>query len=112
MNYNYNPYNYMQPQQPQFTFVSGLEGAKAFIVAPNQTVYLKDNDNNILYEKKVDASGHYTLNAYELKPIEQSQSPTYVTTNDLNALKSFFMEQMNILSSEIKKLNITQNTGE
>ena len=115
MNYNnpyFNPYNqypYSQPQpQPQqtnylpLTFVSGIEGAKAFIVAPNQTVYLKDSDSNILYEKKADSQGRYSLIAYEMKPITESNKPQvdYATINDLEALK----ERLNILSSEVQKL--------
>ena len=115
MNYNnpyFNPYNqypYSQPQpQPQqtnylpLTFVSGIEGAKAFIVAPNQVVYLKDSDSNILYEKKADAQGRYSLTAFELKPINDVSKPQgeYATINDLEALK----DKLNILSSEVQKL--------
>ena len=131
MNYNnpyFNPYQsypYTQQQTPQtqptnylqLTFINGIEGAKAFIVAPNQTIYLKDSDSNILYEKKADAQGRYTLTAFELKQVElNTPTPTqptpYATTNDLNALKSLFIEQMDILSSKIEKLNITQSKGE
>ena len=128
MNYNnpyFNPYQqypYTQPTQQQtpmtnylqLTFINGIEGAKAFIVAPNQTIYLKDSDSNILYEKKADAQGRYTLTAFELKPVEIN-TPTapvkteYATTSDLNALKSIFMEQMNIITSKLEKLNLTQN---
>ena len=130
MNYNnpyFNPYQaypYTQPTQTQqtqtnylqLTFINGIEGAKAFIVAPNQTIYLKDSDSNILYEKKADAQGRYTLTAFELKPVEINtpQAPpttTYATTNDLNALKSVFMEQMSVISSQLEKLNLTQNKG-
>ena len=119
MNYNnpyYNPYQqypYTQPQ-PQtsylpLTFINGIEGAKAFIVGANQVVYLKDSDSNILYEKKADAQGKYTLTAYELKQVEignnvSSTKTEYATTNDLAMLKSAFIEQMNILSAEIQKL--------
>lgn len=130
MNYNnpyFNPYQqypYTQPTQQQtpmtnylqLTFINGIEGAKAFIVAPNQTIYLKDSDSNILYEKKADAQGRYTLTAFELKPVEIN-TPTapvkteYATTSDLNALKSFFTEQVSILSSEIKKAVKTQNNN-
>jgi hypothetical protein len=130
MNYNnpyFNPYQqypYTQPTQQQtpmtnylqLTFINGIEGAKAFIVAPNQTIYLKDSDSNILYEKKADAQGRYTLTAFELKPVEIN-TPTapvkteYATTSDLNALKSFFTEQVSILSSEIKKAVRTQNNN-
>lgn len=116
MNYNnpyFNPYNQypytqqVQQVQPQtnylpLTFISGIEGAKAFIVAPNQTVYLKDSDSNILYEKKADAQGRYSLTAFELKPINDVSKPQgeYATINDLKALK----DELNILSSEVQKL--------
>lgn len=131
MNYNnpyFNPYQQypytqqVQQQAPQtnylqLTFINGIEGAKAFIVAPNQTIYLKDSDSNILYEKKADAQGRYTLTAFELKPVEinTSNAPVkteYATASDLNALKSFFIEQMNILSSDLKKCVKTQSSEE
>lgn len=72
----YNMYqNYQQQPQQQIsyaplTYVNGIEGAKAYIVAPNQIVYLKDSDSNTLFEKKADAQGKYTLNAYELTAIK------------------------------------------
>lgn len=115
--YQQYPYTQQQTNYSQLTFINGIEGAKAFIVAPNQTIYLKDSDSNILYEKKADAQGRYTLTAFELKPVEMNaptptQTNEYATANDLNALKSLFMEQMNILSSKIEKLNITQNKEE
>ena len=68
--------NYNQQQQPQIpfmplTFTSGLVGAKAYIVAPNNTVYLKDSDtnSNLLFEKSADSYGRYTLKAFELKEV-------------------------------------------
>ena len=94
------------PQQTYYlplTFTSGLVGAKAFIVAPNQTVYLKDSDDNsnLLFEKSADYNGKYTLKAYTLKEIniedigkkvEEPQKPIqeYATKQDLNDLKTFF----------------------
>lgn len=117
MNYNnpYNNYPYAtQIQHPQttylpLTFVSGIEGAKAFIVGANQTVYLKDSDSNILYEKKADAQGRYTLIAYELNKIENNTTSTKsVQICDLNAIN----EKLDILSSKVEKLITTQNKGE
>ena len=123
-NYN-NPYNqypytnnvyqpqYQQPQQTTYlplTFVNGIEGAKAFIVGANQTVYLKDSDSNILYEKRADQQGRYTLTAYEMNKIDMN-NPTpvkYAQICDLNALN----EKVNILSSKVEKLITTQNKGE
>lgn len=118
---NHQVYQQVQPQTSYIplTFINGIEGAKAFIVAPNQTVYLKDSDSNILYEKRADQQGKYTLTAYELKPIdvnkpitEQKVANEYATTSDLNALKSIFTEQIGILSKELEKLIKTQNKGE
>ena len=126
MNYTnpyFNPYNqypYSQPQpQPQqtnylpLTFVSGIEGAKAFIVAPNQVIYLKDSDSNILYEKRADAQGRYSLTAFEMKPVNDSKSTSdYATTSDLNALKSMLTEKIDILSNEVKTLLNEAKKGE
>ena len=88
------------------TFISGIEGAKAFIVAPNQVVYLKDSDSNILYEKKADAQGRYSLTAYEMKPVNDTskQQSQYATTSDLDALKTMFTEKIDILSKDVETL--------
>ena len=125
MNYNnpyFNPYNqypYTHPQQPQtnylpLTFISGIEGAKAFIVAPNQVVYLKDSDSNILYEKKADAQGRYSLTAYEMKPVNDTskQQSEFATTSDLTALKSMLTEKIDILSKDVETLLNGAKKGE
>ena len=124
MNYNnpyFNPYNqypYSQPQPQQtnylpLTFVSGIEGAKAFIVAPNQVIYLKDSDSNILYEKRADAQGRYSLVAYEMKPVNDSKPTSdYATTSDLNALKSMLTEKIDILSKDVQTLLNESKKGE
>lgn len=83
----YGGYSQPQPQVQQpmsqqpmalanylpLTFVSGIEGAKAFIVQPNQIFYLKDSDSNLLFEKRADELGKYTLNVFELKQVEIDQ---------------------------------------
>lgn len=129
MNYNYNqygqyPYAYAQQQpayqpQPQqqtqyipLTFVSGIEGAKAFIVAPNQTVYLRDSDSETLFVKTADVQGRYTLKVYNLIPIEEAQrgqKTNFATIDALNSLKSDFEEKMNKISAELEKLNGGKN---
>lgn len=84
---NYNSYGYnqypMYQQQTTYlplTFVNGIEGAKAFIVGANQTVYLKDSDSDMLYEKRADAQGRYSLTAYRLQPVDTARpEPAYVT---------------------------------
>ena len=135
MNYNYNqygqyPYNYaqqpayqqqynqyQQPQQMQqmqqqtqyipLTFVSGIEGAKAFIVAPNQTVYLRDSDTETLFIKTADNQGRYTLKTYNLTPtdgVTKQNNVEFATISELNAVKRDFEERMNKLSLELEKL--------
>lgn len=139
MNYN-NPYNqypyinnnygYQQPtyqptyqpqyqnqyQQPQqnyipLTFVSGIEGAKAFIVAPNQVVFLKDSDSDLIFQKKADAQGKYEMKAFHMTEVNSdnntvTNSSNYITKNDLNALESIFTNKIDILLREVEKLNI------
>lgn len=132
-NNGYQQNNYNQPQmqqtpQPQtsylpLTFTSGLVGAKAFIVAPNQTVFLKDSEegSDLLFEKSADSYGKYTLKAYKLNEIkiddigkninENSKTETitkkdlqeFATKGDLDSLKSIFENKMNDLSTLIQK---------
>ena len=104
---------YQQPQQTNYlplTFVNGIEGAKAFIVGANQTIYLKDSDSNILFEKKADNQGKYTLTAFELKQIEindigkETKTTEYITRSDLNALETIFESKIDKLSNRLEKL--------
>lgn len=120
--YNQQP---MQPQyqaqpiinnQPTFqpTFVNGIEGAKAYILMPNQSIWLKDSDNeNVLYIKSANQEGKCTLQAFNLQPINldnvgkqtiQTQND-YLTKNDFNAFLSVFNDNMNNLSTLIEKRN-------
>ena len=127
-NYN-NMGNVMnnQNQQPQMqqtqtsylplTYVSGLIGAKSFIVAPNQTVYLRDSDegSNMLFEKSADPYGKYTIKAYRMvevnlddvgKPINENEKkfiPEVATKEDLTNFKLLFESKINELSSLIQK---------
>ena len=121
------PQNMQQPQQTTYlplTFVNGVEGAKAFIVGANQIIYLKDSDSNILFEKKADNQGKYTLTAFELKQIDinnigKNTNPNPISTDrfimkedikdfvklsDLNALETLFESKLDKLSSRIEKL--------
>lgn len=128
--YSYNPYlnfNYQQPnnynayQQPQsiqqqnyhpLTFVNGIEGAKSFIVNPNQVVYLKDSDSDLFFEKRADAQGKYTLTAFHLVPINNENQDkgknidlsNYATKNDLNSMSNKLNEKINELNNQLEML--------
>ena len=129
--YNQQPIQQQSQQMAQqqttylpLTFVNGIEGAKAFIVGANQIIYLKDSDSNILFEKKADSQGKYTLTAYRLDSIDinnigkdtnanpistdrfimKDDIKDFVKLSDLNALETLFESKLDKLSSRIEKL--------
>ena len=64
--------NYNSPPKPNYIpmmLVAGLEGTNEIIVFPNQSVYLKDSNSNMLFIKQADAQGRYSLKAYDLKEV-------------------------------------------
>lgn len=102
----------------QPTFVNGVEGARAYILMPNQIMYLKDSDNeNIIYIKKADNEGKCTLNVYKMNEISiddvgKKQETTigneqpkidYLTRSDFNAFLGTFDSRMNDLSTLVEK---------
>lgn len=126
----YGQQHYQQPMQVQqqapqtnyipLTFVNGIEGAKAFIVPANSVVFLKDSDSTILFEKKADQQGKYTLNAFNLVPIKdinnikneingthEANSRVGLSKDDLGAFvtKSEFKAFERDLFNEIGKLS-------
>lgn len=116
-NYMNNNVQYQQPIQQQttylpLTFVNGIEGAKAFIVGANQTIYLKDSDSNVLFEKKADSQGKYTILAYELKPLELSnigketkvEQINYMTFEDFKKYDMKFEKTIEELKKKIESL--------
>lgn len=91
-NYNQN-YNTMQNynnnlnnQSTGFEFVNGIEEAKKYIVNPNKTMYLKDLSSNMIFIKKCDNQGRYTLQAYELTELNQDPTTEFVKKDDFNEL--------------------------
>lgn len=93
---SYQP-SFQQPQQPQtntYAFVNGIEGAKAYPMAPNQTVMLMDNDNPIAYMKTSNAMGQASLKYFKLVETSEQElrgksaqpAVDYATKADLEAL--------------------------
>ena len=128
---NYNNYGYYQPQQqtqqPQtiyysLTYVNGIEGAKAFIVQPNQIVYLKDSDSDVLFEKKADQQGRLSLTAYKLTKVDLNNltagvvNDNYITSENLetrlSALETLLDTKIDKLTDKIEKLSRTQISGQ
>lgn len=124
---NQNSYsNYQQGQMQQaqtiyypLTYVNGIEGAKAFIVQPNQIIYLKDSDSDILYEKKSDEKGISVLKAFKLQEIDLTsnnankqpiqQNANYITNdilmNQIANLENNFDNKINKINEKINSLS-------
>ena len=78
------------PQQTGLIQVTGMEGAKAYPLAPNSVAALFDADRDVMYIKRTDAGGYPTIAAYEFKPLQEtapSAQPEYVTREEFNELK-------------------------
>lgn len=104
----YPSYNnqYQQPTKSSviFAFVNGLDDAKAYILQPNQTAYLKDNNSTFLYEKRADQQGRYTLETYDLVKLDKNED--YAKKSDFEALKL----EVNRLSELLNKPQATGGT--
>lgn len=114
-NYGYQQQVTQQQTQPTFmqlTFVNSLDEAKAYIVAPNTSIYLRDNNSNKLYIKSCDNTGRSSIEEYDLNKSsgntpnlsEKIDPNNFVTLSVFHALK----EEYNAKFEEIeKKLGMT-----
>ena len=109
-----NPYplRYQQPTAPAQTYyspmapipqqqtapgliqVTGMEGARAYPLAPNSVAALFDADRDVMYIKRTDAGGYPTIAAYTFAPMQEAaptQQPEYVTRQEFDELKEAIM---------------------
>lgn len=108
-NFQNNMYSnmYQAPQQSQplkqYTFVNGIEGAKAYPLMPNQMMLLMDSDNPVLYKKTSDQMGKSSLEYFVINAVSENEvrdmltpkQPDYAfksdienITNNLNSLNT------------------------
>ncbi len=108
----YQPYQIQQqpsypngnaPQQNNLIWVSGEAGAKAYMVAPNQTVTLWDSEAQCIYLKSADASGmpsikvlDYVIRDSAARP-EAQPAEAYATKSELDALRAEITQLKNAL---------------
>lgn len=97
----YTPPAY-QPQMPQnqgnngIIWVSGLAGAKSFMVAPNASVVLFDSEAQCVYIKSADASGMPSIKVldYTIRDQQAAQTPfsqpvaDYATKEEIGDLRA------------------------
>lgn len=92
----YQPYYYQQPQQNTsgIIWVSGINEAQMYPVAPNNAVALWEQSGKAIYLKSADATGKPSLRIFELserKDMPQAadvKAPEYVTKDDLDEILS------------------------
>ncbi len=111
-NYGYNNYYNQAPVQPTqtqqnqptytpLTFVNGIEGAKAYIIPINSTIYLRDSDSDKIFIKSSDSQGRLTLRTYRL--IEDSNeipSNSFATRDELRTLEDKIAKLQNMLEEK------------
>lgn len=75
--------------------VTGIEGARAFNVAPNSSVLLLDGENPVMYLKTSDSIGMQKITVYSLTevhnnpvPVKEDKSVEYVTKEAFEALQA------------------------
>lgn len=93
--------NYQRAYQPQMpmmqspqtlTRVTGIEGAKAYQMAPNSVAALFDGDNDIFYVKSTDGAGFPTIKAFSFAPLETSPAQSdFVTRAEFEELKGLIL---------------------
>lgn len=120
--YNYGYQSQMQPQmtqQPQqttfmqLTFINGLDEAKAYIVAPNSSIYLRDNNSNKLYIKSCDNTGRSSLEEYNLVKATENTSNSnekvdynqFVTTSVFQSMKDEFTAKFEEIEKKLGGTN-------
>lgn len=110
------PQNIAQPsaQQNGIIWVSGEAGAKAYLVAPNNTVQLWDSEAQTIYLKSADASGMPSMKVldYTIResnktapisastPLDESLS-IYATKDEIKAVS----EQITVLRDKVDSLS-------
>lgn len=98
------------PQKPtnDIIWVQGLEGAKGYLVAPNNTVVLWDTENPVIYVKSADASGipsMRVLDFTERNTDTSNSSKNAPTTHECTCGDKFATkEQINDLKAKLDDL--------
>lgn len=108
---NYQPVqNAPQNQNTGIIWVSGVAGAKAYMVAPNTTVQLWDSESQTIFLKSADASGmpsmkilDYTIRENDQPVTAQSLAQSderYVTKEELKTFRESLEKRFEALRKE------------
>ncbi len=111
---NYYPYGSYNQQLNNYCFVNGIEGAKAYQLAPNQTMLLMDADRPLIFKKAADNLGKSSLRYFTLTEIDENEAtkmcqptpmPEYALKSDIEALNGKIDQLLNAFSKpeEVKQ---------
>ena len=92
------PFTAQSTQGNIFSYVNGLEGAKAFLMPPNGKAVLMDSDNPIFYFKSSNEMGQSSIRKLE-KIKENKNNIAYASEEEIKALK----ERVDNLEKNLKK---------
>lgn len=119
---SYNSYlsqlNQIQQPQPQaLTWVTGIEGAKAYQMPANSTVSLFDKNDDLMYIKSTDGAGFPTIRTFKFYEETEKESKTisvddYVSKTEFETFKkevAEYVEQFIQQNAKSNKQKITIN---
>lgn len=98
LNNQYNPYNNRQPSNNGITWVQGIEGAKAFQMAPNSNAILMDSECDKFYIKTCDNVGMCTLRIFTYNEV----SDTTPTQSTIDTSQFVTKEEFEQIVTELK----------
>lgn len=116
MNYNYFPTGYQPIQVQQATqtnaivWVQGESGAKAYPVAPNNSVLLMDSESSVFYIKSTDNSGMplpLRIFEYSEKSVQSTDKPQASTVVEY-VTREEFEAKLNELKEKPKKKKVIE----
>lgn len=86
---NYPQQQYQQPMVNQipFTIVDNINDVRSYLVQPNQVVYIKLRNANVIYEKSANSQGEYSLNEYIKAEPKEEPKVEYVSMESFKALE-------------------------
>ena len=88
MTYVPNAYNMYQSPVNGLTKVTGIDGARAYMLPPNSSMPLFDSDDDIMYVKFTDGAGFPTIKTYRFQLVEPEVETTgdFVTRDEFDKL--------------------------
>ena len=108
----------VQKNPGDMIWIQGEAGAKAYLIAPNNTVVLWDTESPTIYIKTADASGVPSMRILDFKernapkPPPNSTEVQFVTIEQFNELQSKFEELMAKYESSEPKVKKTKGDNE